>query len=98
MITRKVWYRSSEGSKIEDRGTLTVGDGGFRFEGKKGTVAAPVSAARIRPVGFQNWVHVSYEAEGESRDAYFICSQMLGWVGVLGANKKLAEALGAKAR
>lgn len=91
-MTNKVWYRSSEGSKIEDRGTLTIADGAIQFAGKKGTAAGPIRAARKRPSGFTNWVLIQYEADGELRDAYFVCSQMLGWVGIFGANKKLLEA------
>lgn len=92
-MTRKVWYRSTQGSKIEDRGTLTVGDGRIEFAGRKGSAAGPVLAVRTRPHGFTNWVHVTYEEGGERRDAYFVCSQLLGWVGVLGANAKLREAI-----
>ncbi len=91
-MKKKVWYRSSEGSKIEDRGTLAIADGAIEFAGRKGTVSGPIRAARKRPSGFTNWVLVQYEADGELRDAYFVCSQMLGWVGVLGANKRLLEA------
>jgi hypothetical protein len=91
-MTKKVWYRSSEGSKIEDRGTLTIADGTIEFAGKKGSASGPIRAARKRPSGFTNWVLIQYEAEGELRDAYFVCSQMLGWVGILGANRQLLEA------
>lgn len=92
-MTKKVWYRSSEGSKIEDRGTLTVADGSIDFAGKKGSASGPIRSVRIRPTGFTNWVHAQYEADGELRDAYFVCSAMLGWGGILGANKKLAAAM-----
>jgi hypothetical protein len=95
-MRKKVWYRSSEGTKIEDRGTLTVGDGAIDFAGKKGTASGPVRSVRIRPTGFTNWVHTQYEADGELRDAYFVSSALLGWSGILGANKRLAEAIEAE--
>ena len=97
-MTKRVWYRSSEGSKIEDRGTLTLGDGEVRFDGRKGSAGGRVLAVRTRPTGFTNWVHVTYEDGGEQRDAYFVCSQLLGWVGIFGANKKLKEAIEAGPR
>ena len=95
-MTKKVWYRSTEGSKIEDRGTLSIGGGEIAFGGRKGSAGGPVRAVRTRPQGFTNWVHVTYEEGGEQRDAYFVCSQLLGWVGVLGANGKLKEAIEAE--
>jgi hypothetical protein len=91
-MTKKVWYRSKEGSKIEDRGTVTIADGRIEFAGRKGTIGGPIRAARKRPSGFTNWVLVQYESDGELRDAYLVCSQLLGWVGVLGANKELLAA------
>lgn len=97
-MTKKVWYRSSEGSKIEDRGTLTVADGAIDFSGRKGGASGTLRAVRIRPGGFTNWVHVQYEADGELRDAHFVCSAMLGWSGVLGANRKLAAVVEAEIR
>jgi hypothetical protein len=98
-MTKKVWYRSSEGSKIEDRGTLTVGDGRIEFEGKKGSAAGRIQTAKTRPMGFKNWIHVTYEPDGEggTRDAYFLVSDLLGWGGALGGNKQLTEALQAEA-
>lgn len=95
-MTEKVWYRSTEGSGIEDRGTLTVGGGAIEFAGRKGTVGGPLRAVRTRPHGFTNWVVVTYEDRGERRDAYFVCSQLLGWIGILGANKKLQAAVEAE--
>lgn len=95
-MTKKVWYRSTLGTKIEDKGTLTVANGAIDFAGKKGTASGPIRSVRMRPNGFTNWVHAQYEAEGELRDAYFVCSALLGWGGVLGANKQLAEAMKAE--
>jgi hypothetical protein len=96
-MTKKVWYRSTEGSKIEDRGTLTVGGGTIEFAGKKGSVSGTIRAVRIRPTGFTNWVHVTYDdGSGGERDAYFVSSALLGWSGVLGANKKLKAAIEAE--
>jgi hypothetical protein len=99
MTTKKVWYRSSEGSKIEDRGKLTVGEGRIEFAGKKGSVSGQIQSAKTRPMGFKNWIHVSYRADGaaEASDAYFLVSDMLGWGGALGGNKQLTEALQAEA-
>jgi hypothetical protein len=92
-MTEKVWYRSKEGSWIEDRGKISVGEGGFRFDGRKAVITGVVEAAKKRPMGFQDWVHVTYQGGGESRDAYFLCSGLLGWSGALGGNEKLTAAL-----
>jgi hypothetical protein len=96
-VTKKVWYRATAGSRIEDRGTLTVAGGTIEFVGKKGTVSGRVQSAAIKPVGFNNWVQVKYQDAEGSKDAYFVVSAMLGWSGILGANKQLAEALQAEA-
>lgn len=96
-MTKRVWYRSTEGGGIEDRGSLTVGGGAIEFSGKKETiVAGPVRAVRSRPHGFTDWVVVTYEEDGERRDAYFVCSRLLGWAGILGANRKLQAAVEAE--
>jgi len=93
-MTERVWYRSIEGSRIEDRGTLTVAGGAIWFSGRKGTtVGGPVRAVLSRPHGFTNWVVVTYEQAGERREGYFVCSQLLGWAGILGANRKLQGAI-----
>lgn len=97
-MTERVWFRSTEGSKIEDRGTLTIAEGAFRFEGRKGTASGPIRSARKRPVGFTNWVLIQYDEDGEQRDAYFVCSRLLGWIGILGANRRLLEAAEAEIR
>jgi hypothetical protein len=39
-MAEKVWYRSGEGSGIEDRGTLAVGGGAIRFDGRKSGIPA----------------------------------------------------------
>ena len=91
-VTKNVWYRSSVGTGIEDRGTVTLYDGTFAFTGKKQTVSGRVRSAQRRPMGFKSWVHVSYDAAGEARDAYFLVKDMLGWAGMLGANRQLLEA------
>jgi hypothetical protein len=95
-MTKKVWYRSTEGSKIEDRGTLTIGGGTIEFAGRKGSAGGTIRAVRTRPTGFTNWVHVTYEDGGGQHDAYFVSSALLGWSGMLGANKKLKEAIEAE--
>jgi hypothetical protein len=97
-MTKKVWYRSTPGSRIEDRGTVTVEGGAFSFAGRKGTVAGRVHWAGTRSAGFNNWVKATYEADGQSRDAFFLVKDLLGWGGMLGGNKELREALEAAAR
>jgi hypothetical protein len=97
-VQKNVWYRSTPGSRIEDRGTVTVDDGAFRFAGKKRTVAGRVVAAGTRPAGFNNWVKATYEADGGESDAFFLVRDLLGWAGMLGGNKELREALEAAAR
>lgn len=92
-MTKNVWYRSSVGTRIEDRGTVTVENGTFAFTGRKQRVSARVRSAGTRQMGFKKWVSVSYEAEGEVKDAYFLVKDLLGWAGMLGANQELAEAL-----
>ena len=97
-MTKNVWYRSTPGSRIEDRGAVTVESGTFSFAGKKGTVAGRVLEAGTRPAGFNNWVKASYEADGQRRDAFFLVKDMLGWGGMLGGNRELREALEAAAQ
>jgi|SRR5215212_6982724 len=97
-MTKNVWYRSTPGSRIEDRGTITVEGGTLAFNGRKGSAAGRVLAATTRSAGFNNWVKATYEAEGESREAFFLVKDLLGWGGMLGGNKELREALEAAAR
>jgi len=97
-MTKNVWYRSTPGSWIQDRGTVTVENGTLSFTGRKGTVSGRVSSAQTRSVGFSNWVKATYEAEGETRDAYFLVKDLLGWGGMLGGNRELREALKAAAQ
>ncbi len=97
-MQKNVWYRSTPGSRIEDRGTVTVEGATFTFAGKKGTVAGRVLSAGTRPAGFNNWVKATYEADGGQGDAFFLVKDMLGWAGMLGGNKELREALEAAAQ
>lgn len=97
-MQKNVWYRSTPGSRIEDRGTVTVERGTFSFAGRKGTVAGSVLWAGTRSAGFNNWVKAAYEADGQSRDAFFLVKDLLGWGGMLGGNKELREALEAAAQ
>jgi len=97
-VTKNVWYRSTPGSRIEDRGTVTVEGGTLNFAGKKGTVAGRVLAAGTRSAGFNNWIKATYETEGDTREAFFLVKDILGWGGMLGGNKELREALEAAAQ
>lgn len=97
-MTKNVWYRSTPGSRIEDRGTVTVEGGTFSFAGRKGNVTGRVLAAGTRPAGFNNWVKATYETEGETREAFFLIKDLLGWGGMLGGNRQLREALEEAAR
>jgi hypothetical protein len=97
-MVKNVWYRSTPGSRIEDRGTVTVENGTLSFAGKKGTVSGRVRSAETRSVGFSNWVRAHYEADGETREAYFLVKDLLGWSGMLGGNRELKEALQAAAQ
>jgi hypothetical protein len=97
-MTKNVWYRSTPGSRIEDRGTVTVEGGSLTFAGKKGTVAGRVLQAGTRSAGFSNWVKATYEADGAQGDAFFLVRDLLGWGGLIGGNKELREALEAAAR
>jgi hypothetical protein len=97
-VTKNVWYRSTRGSMIEDRGAVTVENGTFSFAGKKGTVSGRVLSAQTRAVGFSNWVQATYEADGETREAYFLVKDLLGWAGMLGGNRELKEAFEAAAQ
>jgi hypothetical protein len=92
-MTKNVWYRSTPGSRIEDRGTVTVEGGNLSFAGKKGSVSGRVLAAGTRSAGFNNWVKATYETGGETREAFFLVKDMLGWAGMLGGNKELRLAL-----
>jgi len=97
-MTKNVWYRSTPGSRIEDRGTVTVEGGTLTFAGRKGTVTGRVLSAGNRSVGFSNWVKATYESDGRQGEAFFLVKDMLGWSGMLGGNKELREALEAAAQ
>jgi hypothetical protein len=97
-MTKNVWYRSTPGSRIEDRGTVTVEGGSFSFEGRKGSVSGRVLAAGTRSAGFSNWIKATYETGGDTRDAFFLVKDLLGWGGMLGGNKELREAFEAAAQ
>ncbi|TMK75091.1 MAG: hypothetical protein E6G49_02335 [Actinobacteria bacterium] len=97
-LTKNVWYRSTPGSRIEDRGTVTVDGGTLSFVGKKGSVSGRVVAAGSWASGFSSWIKASYESEGATREAYFRVKDLLGWAGLLSGNKELREALEAAAR
>jgi hypothetical protein len=92
-MTKNVWYRSTPGSRIEDRGTVTVEGGNLTFTGKKGTVSGRVLAAGTRSAGFNNWIKATYESDGQTGEAFFLIKDLLGWGGMLGGNKELREAL-----
>jgi len=77
---------------------VTVENGSFSFAGRKGTVAGPVLWAGTRSAGFNNWVKATYEANGQTHDAFFLVKDLLGWGGMLGGNKELREALEAAAQ
>jgi hypothetical protein len=97
-MVAKVWYRSSAGVGIpvyQDRGTLNVEKGTIRFVGKKESVSGRVRSVDRKQLGINRWVHVQYGTNGETRDAYFMDSGLLGWSGVLGGNKRLAKELAA---
>jgi hypothetical protein len=96
-MTKNVWYRSTPGSRIEDRGTVTVEGGNLNFAGKKGTIAGRVLASGTRSAGFNNWIKATYESGGQTREAFFLVKDLLGWGGMLGGNKELREALEAAA-
>jgi hypothetical protein len=97
-MTKNVWYRSTPGSRIEDRGAVTVEGGNVSFVGKKGTTGGRVLAAGTRSAGFNNWIKATYESEGQTREAFFLVKDLLGWGGMLGGNKELREALEAAAQ
>jgi hypothetical protein len=97
-VTKNVWYRSTPGSRIEDRGTVTVEGGTLSFTGRKGALSGRVTAATTRSAGFSNWVKATYETDGESREAFFLVKDLLGWGGMLGGNRELREALEAAAQ
>ena len=96
MRWESVWYRGSPGTGIpayEDKGTLDIADGTMSFAGKKQSASGRIRSVDREQMGTNRWIHVQYEAEGGLRDAYFMNSGLLGWAGMLGGNKRLAEEL-----
>ena len=88
-----IWYRSSTRMRIpayEDRGGLILVDGRLRFEGKKQTISGHIRSVGRKQMGMNRWVHVQYDTDGQTRDAYFMDGDVLGWAGVFGGNKDLA--------
>jgi hypothetical protein len=95
-MTKGVWYRSSAGVGIpayEDRGELAIEQGTIKFAGKKQSVSGRIRSVGRQQMGMNRWVHVRYENDGKTRDSYFMDSGLLGWAGILGGNKRLAEKL-----
>ena len=95
-FTTRVWYRSSAGwfsiPAFERRGSLTIENGTIWFAGKEQGFSGRIRSVARKRMGMNRWVHVRYETDGEVRDAYFLDSGLLGWAGVLGGNRRLAEA------
>jgi hypothetical protein len=91
----KVWYQPH--TKFGRRyfsGQLTISPGLARFVGKKETVTIDnARSIERRMVGMNTWIHVTYDAGGESRDALFLDRRILGWSGILGGNDKLFSEL-----
>ena len=76
---------------------MTVESGALSFGGKKGSLSGRVLVAGTRSAGFNNWIKATYESDGETREAFFLVKDLLGWGGMLGGNKELREALEAAA-
>ncbi len=88
-----IWYRSSTRGRIpayEDRGGLILVGGRVTFEGKKQIISGRIRSVGRKQMGMNRWVHVQYDTDGETRDAYFMDGDALGWAGVFGGNKDLA--------
>lgn len=102
MTFGRVWYRSRPVGlgeptmkAMEDSGTLDIGPGVVRFEGrKKGTVEIrDIRRVSVRRGGrdFVNrWIWVEY---GDGHVAMFVDGRWAGWGGILGGNKRLLAAL-----
>ena len=91
----KVWYQShGKFAKRYASGMLTIAPGQATYEGKKETVTIDDARKVDRQmIGMNTWIHVEYEAGGETRHAYFLNKRMLGWSGMLGGNDKLHDEL-----
>jgi hypothetical protein len=91
----KVWYQPhTKFGKRYFSGALTIAPGLARFAGKKETVTIDnATSIERRMVGMNTWIHVTYDAGGEARDALFLDRRMLGWSGILGGNNKLFDEL-----
>lgn len=92
MVTKNVWYRSTPGSVIEDRGKASFDGETFSFRGRRHEVGGPVLAAGRRAVGMRSWVQVQYRADGEVREAFLLVKDLFGWMGLLGGNDRLLAA------
>ncbi|HEX9417380.1 MAG TPA: pentapeptide repeat-containing protein [Gaiellaceae bacterium] len=91
----KVWYQShGKFAKRYASGMLMIEPGRATYEGKKESVTIN-NASKVdrQMIGMNTWIHVEYEAGGETRHAYFLDKRMLGWSGVLGGNDKLHDEL-----
>ncbi len=83
---------------FEDRGTLTMLDGGrLEFAGRKASFEVPViRAVRYGRMGMDllsNWVIVEFERGGDISEAHFSDGRWLGWRGIFGGTKRLYRAL-----
>ncbi len=56
--------------------------GRVTFEGKKQIISGRIRSVGRKQMGMNRWVHVQYDTDGETRDAYFMDGDALGWAGV----------------
>lgn len=93
MVIKNVWYRSTPGSVIEDRGRAVFDGDTFTFRSPKQEVGGQVVSAARRPVGVRSWIEVRYRDDNdEVRAAYLLVKDLFGWMGILGGNDQLLAA------
>lgn len=101
VVFESVWYLPFENSRgdlsflaYRDTGQLIVHDAGLQFHGRKGTLYVQgitrVSLGKQGQDYVNDWVRVEY---GQAQVAFFADGSWLGWGGVLGGTRKIANAV-----
>ena len=96
-----VWYLPVENTAgdfnflaYRDTGQLIVHDAGLQYNGGKGTLYIQgISRVTIGKQGrdfVNDWVRVEY---GQGQTAFFADGSWLGWGGMLGGTRKIADAV-----
>ncbi len=100
MTIHGVWYRSEPMLVVSlaeafnrDRGRLRIENNQVEFTSKNNHFIIrkilKVSYGLAGGKGLNAWVHIEFEENGQTREAFFADGKLLGYYGVLGGTKKI---------